>query len=161
MLACSILAAVLLLCIGYEDFAHRAVRLIWYLLLPVALLPLRFSHVTLEEFGISTLMNIVYMVLLLAVAFGVLYMRNKRLVAPLSTIGLGDILFFAILAMWFDTPDFIIFTSLSFIVALVGHTLLRKFSFYRRHETVPLAGMQSLCFLVIFLTSVEWRLPWI
>jgi hypothetical protein len=154
MLAFSILAAALLLCIGYEDFAHRAVKLVWYLLLPVALLPLRFSHVTFEEFGISFLMNIVYMVLLLSVAFGVLYVRHKRMVTPLSSIGLGDILFFAILAMWFDTPSFIVFISLSLIVALVAHIILQKFPFYRRHETVPLAGMQSLCFLVIFLTSV-------
>ena len=146
-----ILTMLVLLGITYEDVRYRLVRFVLYLILVTLVLIQRFQYVSLNEFLDYSGINLIYIVLLLAAISIYLYVKYGRFQNLMLFFGVGDILLWIILACWFDTVEFIIFNSISLIVALLLHVVLTKFSFYKAQKTVPLAGFQSLCFLVVFI----------
>ncbi|SKC59247.1 hypothetical protein SAMN05660236_1864 [Ohtaekwangia koreensis] len=151
MLWFKFLVAGLLLSIAYEDFKNRMVRLVFYLLLVASLIILRFDNISLIGLLIDFGMNLAYLSLLLFMSLTVLYLRYKKITNPLLYIGVGDILLLLIFCIWFDTINFVVFNTVSLIVALIAHSLLKQFEFYNKHKTIPLAGIQSLCFLSLLI----------
>lgn len=149
-----LLVTFLLVCIAYEDFKHRLVKLIYYILLGVVLLFFRIDSISLEDFFIHFGMNLAYLFLLLSMSLLSVYFFYKKVASPLAYIGLGDLILLFTFCLWFDTIQFVIFNTLSLILALAIHVLLTKFNFYRRHRTIPLAGIQCICFLGVFIVEV-------
>jgi hypothetical protein len=141
----------LLLCIAYEDFKDRMVKLVYYILFVFFLLFLRFDTISGSEFLIVFVMNLTYLLLLLSMSLLVLYLRYKKITNPFLYIGVGDLILLFTFCLWFDTLNFVLFNTISLVIALLTHILLNRFHFYSKHTTIPLAGIQSLCFSIVFI----------
>lgn len=134
-----------LLFIFYQDLRYRGVS--WYLF-PLALMLILFSSP--RSFNLKLLWNdwllnlgFLFVQLLL---LGVYFVYRKIPPGQLfkEYIGLGDILFFLLLALVLPFPVFPVFMVLSLVITLMIAVIVF------RKSTVPLAGLQAL-FLVIFL----------
>jgi hypothetical protein len=148
-----LLVTLLLICIAYEDFKHRMVKLIYYLLLIVALLFIRFETIQSEDFFIHFGMNLAYLLLLLSTSLLTLYLFRRKVSNPLIYIGLGDLILLFTFCLWFDLLNFLIFNTISLILALLIHVVLSRYPFYSKHGTIPLAGIQCLCFFLVFIND--------
>lgn len=154
MFLLKLFVALLLICIAYEDFKHRLVKLIYYILFTVVLLILRFEIISLEDFFIFFGMNLAYLLLLLSMSLLTLYLFYRKVTNPLAYIGLGDLILLFTFCLWFETINFVIFNTISLIIALVVHASLSRFNFYNKHKTIPLAGIQSICFFGVFIIDL-------
>lgn len=134
----------------YEDFRYRLVRVIFYLLILGLLFFQQSDKKVFELVLIHWLLNIGYILMLGSITMLYFYLKLRTL-NILKFIGVGDILFLVAVASWFDPVEFIFFNTISLLVALAGHAILRKKRIYGQFETVPLAGIQSLCFIPLFL----------
>jgi hypothetical protein len=63
-------------------------------------------------------------------------------------LGVGDLLFFLVVAIAFSPVNFILFNVLSFVIALVGSLTIGG-----RKQTIPLAGWQAMVLLFVFATG--------
>lgn len=146
-----IFTIVILIGIIYEDFRYRLVKILLYFLLLFFLVFQRLNELSTIDFLVFTAINLVYILLLLSICFGFIYFKYKTTKIIDKFFGLGDVLFLAAIATWFDPIVFVFFNTLSFALALALHFLLKNFSFYRHIQSVPLAGMQSLFFVPVFI----------
>lgn len=148
-----IVTAIVLIAIAYEDFSHRLVRILFYGILLVLLISWRYSNIVVPlELFVDIVFNLIYIVLLLGICSAVMYLRYGEFNLFRRFLGLGDVLLLTALACWFDPLTFILFNALSFLIALIVDQLLRKiFTSYKRFHSVPLAGIQSLCFLPVII----------
>ncbi len=149
-----VITSLLLGWVAYDDFRHRTIRVI---LLPIIFILLA-AHRLIDELPIflviSFFLNIAYIALVALLMIGYLFLRYKIQWLDISSfIGLGDLLFVVSVSVWFDIEMFILFTTGSLMVALLG-SFIQKDS----RNTVPVAGYQSLCFMVfyIFTTMRAW-----
>ena len=145
---------VLLFCIAYEDFKYRLVKLVYYLLLVGVLLFLRLETISLEDFFIFFGMNLAYLLLLLSISLLTLFLLRGKISNPLVYIGAGDLILLFTFCLWFDTVNFVVFNTISLITALCIHLLLSRFRFYNDHKSIPLAGIQCICFSAVFIIHV-------
>lgn len=149
---CLFSTVVVLLLIFYEDMKSRTVRLFLFVLLSILLFYSSYNGKNLYTLLINIIFNVLYIILI--TSFGYLYtVLKKSGVSFFSSIGLGDILLLLCLSVWFEPITFIVFNTVSLILALVIHLSLKQaIASYSQFETVPLAGYQSLCFsfLLVF-----------
>lgn len=138
-----------LIIISFEDFKYRSVRLFLFPLLLVLLIT------SMNEISLSNvLINMAYLLFLTGIATLYLFIKYKSCTLFANSIGAGDILFLLVLSCWFYPVDYILFNSISFIIALVLHFILNKVSSsYRMCNSIPLAGIQSICFLIVFIST--------
>ena len=141
--------------IAYEDFRLRRVRLIFYLMLFVFVFVYRIQTDALDSILLFLCLNLTYLSLLLFVCACYVYLKTGSFRGLGSYIGAGDILFLIALTGWFELIQYILFNVISFIVALVTHTVFKRFSFYNDLATIPLAGIQSVCFLVVVVFNIR------
>ena len=143
----SCILSMLLVFIVLQDFSYRAVHL--------ALLGAIFlvSSVLLY-FKTSTLFNtqtFVYIVLIFAVLWMYLSIKNKKITNPLKRhIGLGDILFLIAVTPLFYVYNYILFFVTGMLLTLVVTLVLKK---YINKQTVPLAGILSAYLLILLVSS--------
>lgn len=143
----TILVLLTLALITIQDFRFRAVS--WYLF-PLGIIALLFWNYSQSSFGEMVSYQLLNLALLsFQLAILVLFFRLKGIrVTELmkSFIGLGDILFFVLLALGLPSLIFIGFFLFSLVVSLLAGQL-----FFRK-STTPLAGIQAaLLFLFICL----------
>lgn len=147
---------VVLVAIAYEDIRFRLVRIILFPVLATVLILDRIYMISSWVLVINIIVNLLYLCLLLGLA--VLYIKLRKRGTKFSfrqSIGLGDLFFLGVLACWFDPVNFIVFITVSFVISLCLHlTLIRYSQYYGAKETIPLAGFQSLCFLVVFVVNL-------
>jgi hypothetical protein len=148
----SLLIMLTLLLIIYEDFRYRAVKVIYYVLLLGALAFQQWYEVGPEMLVIQAFLNVLYIALLLIFAALYFYIKNRRF-ELFQYIGPGDLLFLGALACWFDPVGFVWFNTASLIVSLLLHMLFKRLKQYPHPDTVPLAGMQALCFVPVFISA--------
>lgn len=145
-----------LVAIAYEDIRFRFVRIMLFPVLATVLILDRIYAMSSGMLVANVIVNLLYLCILLGLT--VLYVKLRKREAKFSfrqSIGSGDLFFLSVLACWFDPVNFIIFITVSLAVALCLHLILIRCSqFYRAKETVPLAGFQSLCFLVVFVVNL-------
>lgn len=67
-----------------------------------------------------------------------------------NTFGLGDFLFFIILAIGFPTATFLVLFSFSLLFSMLLFFLLKH---QLKHKTVPLAGLQALFICLVFIAN--------
>lgn len=149
MLVVRIIIFAILVVIFYDDWRHRSLRLVFLPVLFGLLGFLRFQDA--EPFLLVTnfFLNLAYLAIVGALVILYLRIRRKINVRDLSRyIGAGDLLFLMTIAVWFDMPEFVLFCAISFACALVFHLIVR---WRWKMDTIPLAGYQSLCFLVVLL----------
>ncbi len=138
-----------LLTIFLQDFKERKV-FIWLLIFSGVFLSLLYLQSTSVKLY---LFNIGINLFIIAIIMGILYSYTKlKLKTSLTnTLGLGDILFFIIIALSFPLATFIVLFSFSLVFSLVLFLLLKS---KLKSKYVPLAGLQALFFL--FTLSLNW-----
>lgn len=146
----------MLLVISYEDFSYRAIRIIFFPLLCGALIVKKLVTGSWTIFFTELTFNLIYLSVLFFLSFMYLRLKYKaQLAHALSYIGMGDILFLLSLACWFEPISFFVFVVGSLIFSLIFHFIFLYCSkSYQQKLTVPLAGFQSICFVVFYSTSV-------
>ena len=134
--------------IAYQDIKERKVYL-WLLLITFFLIGfLHYQQRTYIQFFITSLINIVIVLTIVTILF--LYTKFKLKLPIKETFGLGDFLFFLILAIGFPTITFVVLFSFSLFFSLLLFLLLKR---KLTQKTVPLAGLQALFFVFIFLLN--------
>lgn len=130
--------------IVYEDFKFRQIHLISLLAFGLALV---FMKGGVQHWDV--VMNIGYLVLVLGLSFLVMAIRNKAWVNPFRAyLGLGDVILMLSFCFWFSVVSFILFNVISMLVAILAHVALSGVSArYKKHKTIPFAGMQVCCFI--------------
>ena len=154
--------------IFYQDFKSRSVTWILFPIIAAAgvLYSIYYSgslSILIKNFAIN-IGFLLLQYLILKIIFQI--MKRKMKSQPESTIGIGDILFLLVCALFFSLVNFILFYCISLLFALALHFLF-KITFNKRfyQKTIPLAGFQAL-FLFIYiwlneimnnnLTSDDW-----
>lgn len=131
----------------YEDFRYRAIHWIWVALLSLAILyvyPLRWPLVAINGFF-----------LLLQVLFLTLYfsLKHRQLVnITQDYLGIGDLVFFIPLCLFFPPVHLILFFVGSLLLSLLGFSGYRLFT-QRQIATVPLAGCMALVLIFVQLIA--------
>jgi hypothetical protein len=129
---------------------YRAVT--WYLfpILMIGLLSTRLLSG--EPFAVisqSALVNIAVVLLILLVLTVYLWLRNGRVLNPTKDyLGIGDILFFGVVACYLSVLNFIIFFNVSLLCAILLYLLFRRVT---KSKYIPLAGFQALVFIVFLV----------
>ncbi len=79
-------------------------------------------------------------------------MKNKRIVNIIDTyIGLGDVLFFAVMAAAFSPINFIVFYLVSTVLTLISFLV---YTFVKKQPgEIPLAGAMSIGMLLLMLLN--------
>ncbi len=133
----------------YEDFKFRAVT--WYLFPLLALLILVEDivvYISLMSFQVFVI-NFLFIIIQLITVTLYLSIKNRRWVWIWEQyLGLGDILFFLVLCLFFSSFNLIIFYLGSLLLTVIAVLLLRRI--YPSFIIIPLAGLQS-CFLAALI----------
>jgi len=152
----AILFSLPLLGIIYEDFKFRAIH--WYWL--VLILMIGFWHFDFHlEQSLINLSLLLIQFLVLTCYFS--FKEKKWINITDKYLGLGDLLFFIPLALFFSPVNFLLF----FVGSIIGTLMLMlclKIVTKQILETIPLAGFQSI-FLLLWLWigwSNEYSFRW-
>lgn len=142
------LISLLLLFVFYQDYKFRGVS--WFLF-PILALLVAYNAATgrawLAYFYEVALNLSILSIQLVLFYFVAIFRANKRL-NLLKLIGLGDVLFFIIIALGLKSSLFPFFFTLSLAISL-----LLAFIFFKG-KTIPLAGLQALTLMIwLFLSS--------
>lgn len=148
-LTLKIVLSILLLIIAYQDFNYRAVS---WVLFPLALIIQVCIALLLSKTWVLFhyfLINLAILTVQLLVLSGYLLLKNRseqknKLKMVGNYLGLGDVLFFVIVAAAFSPLNFVLAMLLMFLFAL----LLSVFM-VRKTKTIPLAGIMALAFIPI------------
>lgn len=139
--------AIILMTIFIQDLKARHVYWFLFPLLAICTGVLFCQNVLFPQlFFTTTLINLSFVLFLLLIVF--LYSKWKLKTSITNTFGLGDMLMFIALSFTFSSISFIVVFVFSLIFSLILHLVLKQKS---KHQTVPLAGYQSLFFLFIYI----------
>lgn len=142
-------ASVVLLAITVQDFRSRLLS--WSLLAGLFIIVFagRLYNSELVTILIDTAMNAAYLLFVFGLLFFVHFLKHRTLKGFINgKVGLGDLLFFLCLCPSKEPLVFIVMFNSSVIFSLIAYLLTRK---HMRHETVPLAGLVSIPFMVFFI----------
>lgn len=137
-----------LLGIALQDFKERNVFLGLLVLSGLSIGTFHFGEVYYQQFILTTLVNFGIVLVIVFVLF--MYAKTVLKKDLNSTFGLGDFLFFMVLAIGFPTAAFLVLFSFSLVFSLLLYFLLKH---RLKQETVPLAGMQALFICLIFIAN--------
>ncbi len=130
--------------ITFQDYRYRAVSWFLFPIAALALFFINFHNVSFEQILVNQLSNLGFLCLQFLILLLFFRVRNISSQDILKKqIGLGDVLFFIVLALGLPTTLFILFFVGSLIVSLAAGLILFSKS------TVPLAGLQSAMLLVL------------
>ena len=125
--------------ISYQDFKKREVSLILFLLAGVLGSLTHYATQYLYIFLMSLFINMI--VIFIVILILLVYSKQKMKMSLKEVIGLGDILFFILLAISFPTVSFLLLFTGSLVFSLVLFLVLKP---KMVNKTVPLAGLQAL-----------------
>lgn len=139
----------ILFTVFYQDFKERKVYLFLFILGMFSGSLIYYQHALTEVFLVSISINtaIISTVALLLFLYTKIVLRKKLSKA----IGLGDLLFFIVLAVSFPTITFLTFLSTSLIFSLLLFLALKP---TLKIKTVPLAGLQA--FFISLVLIINW-----
>lgn len=136
--------------IAYEDFRFRQIRVLFFAIFFVSLFLLLIITWPLSVLIHNTLVNLLFMSIQIASLQIYFWVKEKRWSWIFDRkLGWGDVVFWlCILPVWPLMP-FVLFLVSSLIFSLLCYTLI----FRKKHATIPLAGLQALFFLLIFMSE--------
>ncbi len=136
--------------IAYEDFKFRAISWWWLPLLGIALAVPALSHIQgkmlITYFSLNALFIIIQFIIL------TLYfsLKNGKLINILNQyLGIGDVLFFIIIGLFFAPVLYITFFIFSLFITLAGFLVWKSTT--KNNATIPLAGALALCLCIAIL----------
>ena len=142
-------------CLSFGIIAVQDIRdrMVTWVLFPLAGIFLALAHLQqtiLPLFLISSATNILLVTAVLLLLWG--YTRYIRKKAFLNTsFGLGDILFLYAFALGFPTLTFTVLFTAAMVFSLLAFVILQ---YFRKSETVPLAGFLGIFLIVLFLLQL-------
>lgn len=140
--------------IAIQDFKHRAIS--WYIL-PIMFLAFLFKSFSLLSYHQVlkfALINLSFIIIQLIILTAYMSIKNKKVTNIINTyLGIGDVLFFITLTVAFSPVSFIAFYILSLMITLLFY-IFYKIIFKNASTQIPLAGGQSICFLIAMLCSL-------
>lgn len=143
----------LLAVVLFQDLKQRQIS--WFLipLLLVSFVAQGLVQIAANELMRYTLFNIGFIVVQLFILTAYISIKNKRLVNIINSyLGIGDVLFIAVVAAAFSPLNFIVFyiVALLFtlIVFLVVHSLIKNVS-----KEIPLAGAMAAVMMVLIMVN--------
>ena len=139
-----------LLVICYQDFTARLVYWFLFPFIGIILGTLHYMSVTNSFFLYSVFANtlLVFSILSILYLYAKFFMKKHFLN---HSLGLGDILFFFALGVGFPTITFVILFVYSIFFSLFIFLVLKR---NLKLKTIPLAGLMSMFFIMVFLTSL-------
>lgn len=132
----------------YQDIKERKVS-VWVLISGFVVGGI--NHFSLQDssvFFITIAINLLFICVIFGVLWG--YAKFKMKQALFDVFGLGDLLFFVLLAISLPTISFLLLFVFSLIFSLSIFLLLKK---RFTEKTVPLAGLQSLFLGLIIIIN--------
>jgi len=148
---------VLLAAIVYQDFRYRAVSAYWF----CGALALAIGYSVWLNGWVGTYTNAGINVLLIAVqiigVFIYFSLKNKKFVNIINQqLGVGDLLFYVIVAFSFSPVNFILFSLAAYVVILLIFMILKLAFEYQK--TIPLAGCLSLFMMIMFFLNIGFHI---
>ena len=110
ILTLKLLLIITLLSITYQDLKEREVSVFLFVVVGLLLGYFHFIESTTEVFLISIALNICIVLIILLILF--LYSKIKLKMKLSQTFGIGDAIFFSVLAIGFPTATFLVLFSL-------------------------------------------------
>ena len=138
-----VVLSVVLLSIVYQDFKDREV---YFFLYPILFLAVGYEYYSL---GFDVAFNLIAFNLLLVffmvgLVFLYYYLKKHSLKSFFENVfGLGDLLFFVFLALFFSPANFLLVFNCSLILGLLLSRVFKSF----KSRGVPLAGVQAIVVL--------------
>lgn len=149
MVLANILRIGLLFFVFYEDLKDRKVTLIVLVVLMLLGGFIHSQHQYVWVFLLSSLLNLSIILTIILVLY---VYANFKLKTSLSVgFGLGDALFFIVMAVSFPTATFLVLFPASLLFSFVIAVFFKK----RFKKLIPLAGLQAL-YLGLTLVSNQW-----
>jgi hypothetical protein len=148
-----IIVSLLLSIIGFQDFKNRSIPLFLFPLLFGLLFYYNFTQLGLHDLLQYFAYNLFFLVAVFAFVSVYFSIRRRKFVNIFKKdIAVGDFLFYIILAVGFNTVDFILFFVFSLILSII---VVFVISLKNKTLTgnIPLAGLLALQFLVIFVLN--------
>ena len=138
-----------LIAIVAQDFRERLVYTWLFICVGILMSLFYFFETTIFMYLLNIGVNIGTLIIIL----GILHLYAKfKIGQPLNQVlGLGDILFFIMIAISFPIPIFFVLFSFSLIFGLLLFLLLKP---KLKEKNVPLAGLQALFFTLVL--SLNW-----
>ena len=137
-----------------EDFKYRKISLIWLTsILITGVLIQMTTDVQFYYIVSNTFVNLC----IVAINYGILFLyfsiKNKRIInLGNHYLGIGDLFFLISVSFLFSPLNFICFILFSLFFSLT-FSLFAKLILSNKFKTIPLAGLQSLC-LILLLTTL-------
>ena len=136
----------------WSDIKHREVNMLWLLLLLLSVLAYSFL-ITGVEIAIHLAAINIALLSTLALGVGGYYYLTKRLEDLKSSIGIGDLIFLAILTPLFDIYSFLYFLIASFALGILWW--LASYLLKCRRQTIPFISVTIITFF-IYLLYTSW-----
>jgi hypothetical protein len=149
MVLANILRIGLLFFVFYEDLKDRKVTLIVLVVLMLLGGFIHSQHQYIWVFLLSSLLNLSIILTIILVLY--VYANFKLKTSLSEGFGLGDALFFIVMAVSFPTATFLVLFATSLLFSFVIAVLFKK----RLKKLIPLAGLQAL-YLGLALVSNQW-----
>lgn len=141
----SLLIIGLLTAMFWQDLKSRSVHAWLLCTLPLLILIKAWPEVQEMPYWTSRGINLGLLLLQGALLTGYLSIRGFKRKELLNAIGVGDLLFWLIIALYFSTMGFVMFFPVSLFTALLFHIILGMAMKKYYQSSVPLAGFQALC----------------
>lgn len=136
--------------IAFQDVKERMVHWVLFPICGTLLALLHWENSSLEFFLFSVASNFFVVSVLLLLLW--MYTRLLRKTRFLNTsFGLGDILFLYAFSLGFPPMTFIVLLACSICFSLLAFIIL---NYFKREETVPLAGFMGIFLMFILVTNV-------
>lgn len=149
-----LLITIVLLCfLAYQDFRFRAIS--WWLipLLLVCFVGKGMSELSWQTYLLGFGVNLTFVAIQLLVVFLYFSLKQRKLIRLVNEqIGLGDILFFVVMAAAFSPLYFVLVYTISLLLVLL-FWLSSKLFLNRKNALIPLAGGQSLVVLIALIVG--------
>lgn len=147
----------MLLAVLIQDLKSRSVYWFWFPLLAMLLAMLRLRTQPIYEVLHSLMANWAFVAVQLLFVSLYFSIKNGRITnITNSLLGWGDILFLLTAATYLSTLNYVLFYVLS-LMAVVLLWLPFLLLLRKKHGQIPLAGLQSLLFVVCLVA--DWSLP--
>lgn len=136
---------VVLMFVFIQDLKHRAI----HVSLPILIGTIGFYSFFFESRNPNIIWyNFVFLILTFSFLFIYLTLKNKKLINPLNSIGLGDILFFIAVVPFFSTTNYILYFITGMVFSALLFILIKNFN-KNQNMLVPLAGLLALYMILI------------
>ncbi len=142
--------------IVYQDYKFRGIS---WLLFPIGfvLFSVQFLYqrelLTQLKLFLLNLAILFFVFILLLIYFSI---KNRKLTNIVdSYIGIGDLLFFILLAQCFSVVNFVLFINAALLLVIFTYVVIGPL-FRPDTKKIPLAGLFALFYLIFYISNIFW-----